>query len=94
MNPTLDKAVHGARPPGPTAAPYEGVLKQLWFGRWPILGLTAVAVGAGLAYSLMAAPTYRATTSLLIEPKEANVVEIDKVYETQGIVREYHRTQY
>ncbi len=69
-------------------------MRQLWFGRWPILGLTALAAGAGLAYSLLISPTYRATTSLLIEPKEANVVEIDKVYETQGIVREYHRTQY
>lgn len=70
------------------------IARQLWFGRWPIIGLTVLAASAGLAYSLLASPVYRATTSLLIEPKEANVVEIDKVYETQGIVREYHRTQY
>jgi capsular exopolysaccharide synthesis family protein len=66
----------------------------LWRARWPILALTIVAALAGVAYCLWATPTYRATASLLIEPKEANVVEIDKVYETQGIVREYHRTQY
>ena len=70
------------------------VARQLWYGRWPIIGLTTLAAGAGLAYCLLTSPVYQATTSLLIEPKETNVVEIDKVYETQGIVREYHRTQY
>ncbi|HET8881887.1 MAG TPA: Wzz/FepE/Etk N-terminal domain-containing protein, partial [Solimonas sp.] len=52
----------------------------LWRARWPILALTVLAAIVGLVYCLSATPTYRATASLLIEPKEANVVEIDKVY--------------
>lgn len=91
MTQSLEKPVRRT-----TAAPAGGsnVTRQLWFSRWPILGVTVLAAGAGLAYCLLTTPVYRASTSLLIEPKEANVVEIDKVYETQGIVREYHRTQY
>jgi succinoglycan biosynthesis transport protein ExoP len=69
-------------------------LRVLWLARWRLAAAVVLGALLGLVYCLFTPPTYRATTSLLIEPKDANVVEIDKVYETQGIVREYHRTQY
>lgn len=69
-------------------------MRILWLSVWQILGLAAVGAGIGGAYSFWVEPEYRATTTLLIEPKEANVVEIDKVYDSSSVLREYQRTQY
>ncbi|WP_370304781.1 GumC family protein [Sinimarinibacterium flocculans] len=69
-------------------------LRVLWLSAWQVIGLAAIGAGLGAMYSFLAEPEYRATTTLLIEPKEANVVEIDKVYDSSSVLREYQRTQY
>ncbi len=89
--------VRGVAPPPTRIAPPARVnspLRVLWLSAWQILALAIVAAGIGAVYSLWTTPEYRSTTTLLIEPKEANVVEIDKVYDTSSVLREYQRTQY
>ncbi|MES0873926.1 GumC family protein [Sinimarinibacterium thermocellulolyticum] len=81
-----------SRPPIDGGAPSP--LRILWLSAWQILGLAVIGAGLGAAYSLWVEPEYEATTTLLIEPKEANVVEIDKVYDSSSVLREYQRTQY
>lgn len=75
-------------------SPLLAPLRLLWLHRWILLVFTLLGGVAGLAYCVISAPSYRSTATLLIEPKDADVVNIEKVYDPSSVVREYHRTQY
>ena len=61
--------------------------------RWVILGLTVLASVLALLVVNGIRPTYRATTTILIEQGKSKVVSIEEVY-TQGTMqREYYQTQ-
>lgn len=75
-------------------SPLLAPLRLFWLHRWILLAFTVLGGVIGLGYCLIESPSYRASASLLIEPKDADVVKIDKVYDPSSVVREYHRTQY
>ncbi len=73
-------------------------LRQYWNvlrrRKWVILGL-AVAVTTIAALVVFAIkPVYRATTTVMIESKEANVVSIQDVYGLDTRGQEYYQTQF
>lgn len=75
-------------------SPLLAPLRLLWLHRWILLIFTLLGGVIGFAYCVLDTPSYRSSASLLIEPKDADVVNIDKVYDPSSVVREYHRTQY
>ena len=65
----------------------------LWHRKWPILALTAAVTLVAILVALSLTPVYRATSSLLIEEKTANVVSIEQIYGVEGRGNEYLQTQ-
>lgn len=66
----------------------------LWKYKWQIGACTALFTMIGIYAALSATPIYRATTTLFIEAKSANVVEIDEVYDGFQYTDVYRNTQY
>ena len=67
---------------------------SIWRRKWSILSLMlAVMLVTALAV-LTITPTYRATTTLLIEQQKAKVVSIEQVYGLEGNTNEYLQTQF
>ncbi|MES2917843.1 MAG: polysaccharide biosynthesis tyrosine autokinase [Pseudomonadota bacterium] len=65
----------------------------LWHRKWPILALTAAVTLVAILVALSLTPIYRATASILIEEKTANVVSIEQIYGVEGRGNEYLQTQ-
>ncbi|NHN39593.1 polysaccharide biosynthesis tyrosine autokinase [Pseudomaricurvus alcaniphilus] len=73
-------------------------LRQYWNTinrkKWPIMGLAAVvSVIAMLVVSAMT-PIYQATSTILIESQNANVVSIEEVYGLDTRAQQYYETQF
>ena len=62
--------------------------------KWQIVGLTALITGLAVFYAMTATPIYRATATLLIESKKANIVSIEEIYGFDGANEEYYQTQF
>lgn len=95
----------GPRPPWRPAQPGGGseqelhlrdYLRVLSERRWVLLGVWALILGAVTAYTLSQVPVYRATALVLIEPTQANIANVENVYDPTGgsSLREYYRTQH
>lgn len=62
--------------------------------KWRILGLAFVITMLAALIALSMTPFYKATSSLLIESEETNVVSIEQVYGLDASKQEYFETQY
>ena len=62
--------------------------------KWRILGLAFVVTLLAALIALSMTPLYKATSSLLIESEETNVVSIEQVYGLDASKQEYFETQY
>lgn len=71
-----------------------GQLAAIWEYRWSVLGIVIACILLAAIYVLVAEPKYRAVATLEIDPTEANVIQIEEVYESGSTAREYHKTQY
>lgn len=71
-------------------------LRVLSERRWILIGVWALILGAVTAYTLSQVPVYRATALVLIEPTQANIANVQNVYDPTGgsSLREYYRTQH
>jgi polysaccharide biosynthesis transport protein len=66
----------------------------VWREKLGIIGLAMVVSVMTIVVAYNITPIYRATASLLIESKEANVVSIEEVYGIDSSQREYFATQF
>lgn len=88
------------RPTQPRGAEQElhlrDYLRVLGERRWVLLGTWALILGLVTAYTLSQVPVYRATALVLIEPTQANIANVQNVYDPTGgsSLREYYRTQH
>lgn len=62
--------------------------------RWNIIGFSGVVTLLAILLAWSMAPTYRATTTLLIEANQAKVVSIEEVYGLNTQADEYFLTQF
>lgn len=62
--------------------------------KWRILSLSFVVTLAVILIALSMTPIFEATSSLLIESEETNVVSIEQVYGVDSSRQEYFETQY
>ena len=62
--------------------------------KWSILGLTIVICLLTTLVVFSIVPTFRATTTVLIESQEQNIVSIEEVYGLPGANDEYFETQH
>jgi polysaccharide biosynthesis transport protein len=69
---------------------YLGILIK---NRWLIAGITALSLSVGLVYTLLQAPTYRASATIQIKRAVANISGIAGVEES-GREYEFYQTQY
>lgn len=68
--------------------------QTIWRRKWSILTLMLIIMLATALATYAITPTYRASTTLLIEKKTANVVSIEQVYGAEGTGNEYLETQF
>lgn len=66
----------------------------IWRRKWAIISLTLVVAMVTVLIVLSLTPIYRASATLLIEQKKANVVSIEQVYGLEGSGSEYLQTQF
>ncbi len=73
-------------------------LRQYWRivsrYKWGILGLALAVTVLAVLVVLSIKPTYRGTSTLLIEQKQAKVMSIEEVYGLDGSNKEYLQTQF
>lgn len=69
-------------------------LRHLWRFKWQVSGFVLLAAIVGLFMAYSVTPKYRGTATMLLEPKGANVVKIDEVYQSDNPTNEYRKTQY
>ncbi|WP_243431781.1 GumC family protein [Aliamphritea spongicola] len=73
-------------------------LRQYWRTimqrKWSILSFALVVTLLTIMVVFSIKPTYRATTTLLIEAQQANVVSIEEVYGVDSSNNEYYLTQF
>ena len=62
--------------------------------KWGILGFSIVLTVLSVLIVMSMTPVYRATATLLIEAKEANIVSIEEVYGIESGKSEYFETQF
>lgn len=62
--------------------------------KWRILGLAIIVTILVALIVLSMTPIYKATSSLLIESEETNIVSIEQVYGLDASKKEYFETQY
>lgn len=67
---------------------------SIWRRKWSILSLMVAVMMVTALAVLTITPTYRASTTLLIEQKAAKVVSIEQVYGLEGNSNEYLQTQF
>lgn len=93
----MEKNVIGAAPATPDPE-IEIDLRQYWRivsrYKWGILGLALSVTILATLIVFSIEPVYRATTTLLIEQKQAKVVTIQEVYDMDGGNKEYLQTQF
>lgn len=68
--------------------------QTIWRRKWSILTLMLIIMMAAALATYAITPTYRASTTLLIEKKTSNVVSIEQVYGAEGTGNEYLETQF
>ena len=68
--------------------------QPIWRRKWSILALTLVVMLVTALVTFTITPTYRATTTLLIEQRKSNVVSIEQVYGSEWGGNEYLQTQF
>ncbi len=66
----------------------------IWLRKWSILALMLVIMLVTALATFAITPTYRATTTLLIEQRKSNVVSIEQVYGSEWGGNEYLQTQF
>ncbi len=62
--------------------------RTIWQRKWSIITLTLIVMMVTVLVVLSLTPIYRATSTLLIEQKQAKVVSIEQVY---GLRRQQQR---
>lgn len=68
--------------------------RTIWQRKWSIITLTLIVMMVTVLVVLSLTPIYRATSTLLIEQKQAKVVSIEQVYGLEGNSSEYLQTQF
>ena len=73
-------------------------LRALWLTlyrrRWSIISLSAIVVMLTILVVYSLTPIYKSTATLLVEPKDAQVVSIEQIYGLDGAGSEYLLTQF
>lgn len=72
-------------------------LKYLWRYKLQIASIVVLSIIIAMYFLASQVPIYRSTSTLLIEPREANVIQIDEVYERSSggyLLGDYLRTQH
>lgn len=62
--------------------------------KWLIIGLTVLVTASVAAITHLLPSVYRATAVLMIEAQEANIIQIQKVYDVEARGQEYYQTQF
>jgi uncharacterized protein involved in exopolysaccharide biosynthesis len=62
--------------------------------RWTVIAVFAIIVVTAAIYSFTATPIYQATTRLIIEKENPNVVSIQEVMAIDSSGTDYYQTQY
>lgn len=82
----VSKSTLGFTPPVTERGVVEDVIDigaltaTIWRGKWRVLGWAAVALLCGAVYAfVLATPVFRATTTLVLDTREAQVVNFDQV---------------
>lgn len=69
-------------------------LRVLRKHKWPIVLFTALITGLAGYYAYTATPIYSASSTLLIEQQQMNVVSIEELYGVDNKNSDYYQTQY
>ncbi len=70
------------------------VLRTLWKRRWAVASIFLVTVTAAAIRSFGATPIYRATTQVLIDRENPNIVNVQEVLAIDTADTDYYLTQY
>lgn len=90
-------------PPGQSSQPNFGdpelldlrhLLTVVMYHKWSILGLAFVSGLIAAFWVFAMEPVYRASTSIVLERQQANVVSVEEVYAVDTIDLNYSQTQY
>jgi len=69
-------------------------LRTLRKHKWPIVLFTAAVTALAAYYAFTATPIYRATSMLLIEPQQNNIVSIEELVGVDTENQDYYQTQF
>ncbi|MGA1826289.1 MAG: GumC family protein, partial [bacterium] len=62
--------------------------------KWTILSIVTITVALGVVYTLTSVPIYRATTQILIEKENPNIVDFKELYAVDATTQDFYQTQY
>ena len=62
--------------------------------RWTIISIATIAVALGIVYTLTSIPIFRATTQILIEKENPNIVDFKELYAVDATTQDFYQTQY
>ncbi len=73
------------------------IKEYLWIffkHRWAILTFFVVVITLTFIYNIIAQPEYRASTKILIEKENPNIVDFKEIYAIDATSQEFYQTQY
>ncbi|MGA1795431.1 MAG: GumC family protein [bacterium] len=62
--------------------------------RWTIISIVVFVTALGIVYTLTRVPIYRATTLILIEKENPNIVDFKELYAVDATSQDFYQTQY
>jgi len=62
--------------------------------RWTIISILVFVTALGIIYTLTRVPVYRATTLILIEKENPNIVDFKELYAVDATSQDFYQTQY
>ena len=73
------------------------IKEYLWIfykHRWAILTFFVIVVTLTFIFNIIAQPEYRASTKILIEKENPNIVDFKEIYAIDATSQEFYQTQY
>ncbi|MGA1868103.1 MAG: GumC family protein [bacterium] len=62
--------------------------------RWTIISIVTITLALGTVYTLTSIPIFRATTQILIEKENPNIVDFKELYTVDATTQDFYQTQY
>lgn len=90
----VSRIKNGGNFSGAEAGKFREYCNTVYRQKWPILILAALVTGVTAFFVRDMLPQYRATATVMIESKEANVVSIQDVYGVDTRAPDYYETQF